>query len=132
MVKAGAFDTIDSNRYKLFSSIPKMIQKSKNNHENKLANQNSLFAEDSDKTEIFNNVDDWDFDERLSKEFESLGFFISDHPLNQYLSLLEMYEIITFDDFLHDESIKESNISGTILKIQEKNSKRQFLCNSKI
>ena len=124
LVKAGAFDTIDSNRYKLFNSIPKMIQKSKNNHENKLANQNSLFAEDSDKTEIFNNVDDWDFDERLSKEFESLGFFISDHPLNQYLSLLEIYEIITFDNFVHDDSIKESNIAGTILKIQEKKTQK--------
>ena len=41
--------------------------------------------EGSNKSEIFNNVDDWDFDERLSKEFESLGFFISDHPLNQYI-----------------------------------------------
>ena len=29
---------------------------------------------------IINEIEDWKFEERLSKEFEAVGFFISDHP----------------------------------------------------
>ena len=38
-------------------------------------------------------IDDWKFEERLSKEFESVGFFISDHPLNQFKEIFEEYFI---------------------------------------
>ena len=41
---------------------------------------------------------DWKFEERLSKEFETLGFFISDHPLNQYKDFFNHYNIINFND----------------------------------
>ena len=42
-------------------------------------------------------IDDWNFEERLSKEFESVGFFISDHPLNQFKEIFEDYNVINFD-----------------------------------
>jgi len=43
LVKSGAFDKINSNRQSLFQSIPNIILKSKNNFENKSANQTSFF-----------------------------------------------------------------------------------------
>ena len=42
LVKAGAFDNIIQNRKSLYDSIPSIILKSKNNHENKIANQINL------------------------------------------------------------------------------------------
>ena len=36
---------------------------------------------------------DWKFEERLSKEFEAVGFFISDHPLNQFKEIFNDYKI---------------------------------------
>ena len=36
------------------------------------------------ENDIINDIEDWKFEERLSKEFEAVGFFISDHPLNQF------------------------------------------------
>ena len=84
LVKSGAFDNINFNRQSLFKSIPNFISKSKNYFENKSANQIDLFGEnESQEEEIITKVDDWKFEERLSKEFESVGFFVSDHPLNQ-------------------------------------------------
>ena len=81
LVKAGAFDNINSNRQSLFNSIPNFITKSKNIFENKLANQIDLFGENiNEENEIVSNISDWKFEERLSKEFEAVGFFISDHP----------------------------------------------------
>ena len=65
-------------------------------------------------------IDDWNIDTKLSKEFETLGFFISDHPLNQYKTLFSQYNIISYEKFDNDDSIIRSNIACTVLKIQEK------------
>ena len=34
-------------------------------------------------------------DIKLTKEFETLGFYISDHPLNQYKPIFKQFNIIT-------------------------------------
>ena len=46
LVKAGAFDKLNSNRQALFESIPGIIAKSKNIFENKSVNQIDLFSDD--------------------------------------------------------------------------------------
>ena len=121
LVKAGAFDKLHSNRMSLFESIPNFITKSKNIFENKSANQIDLFdINDQDENEIILNVDDWKFEERLSKEFEAVGFFISDHPLNQYKEIFEDYKINNFQTFNNDNELTDANIAATLLKIQEK------------
>ena len=64
---------------------------------NKSNNQIELFQEnESQKNELTLNVDDWKFEERLSKEFEAVGFFISNHPLNQYKSFFDDFKIHSF------------------------------------
>ena len=121
LVKAGAFDKIDNNRQALFNSIPNFILKSKNIFDNKIANQIDLFGSDEIKDDVIvNSIDDWKFEERLSKEFEAVGFFISDHPLNQFKEIFEDYKIIDFNKFNSNEESKENNIAATLLKVQEK------------
>ena len=121
LVKAGAFDNININRQSLFNSIPNFITKSKNIFENKTNNQIDLFGEnDSQESEVIINNDDWKFEERLSKEFEAVGFFISDHPLNQYKDIFKDYNIKDFQTFNNSEDVKNSNIAATLLKIQER------------
>ncbi len=121
LVKAGAFDNINSNRQALFDSIPNIIKKSKNIFENKSANQIDLFSEDENtKDDIVNNIEDWKFEERLAKEFEAVGFFISDHPLNQFTEIFNDYKINEYTKFILDDEIKNSNIAATLLKLQER------------
>ena len=121
LVKAGAFDNLTLNRQALFNSIPNFITKSKNIFENKSANQIDLFGESgNEENEIITNVEDWKFEERLSKEFESVGFFISDHPLNQYKEIFADYKIDNFQNLNDKEDIKNINIAATLLKIQER------------
>ncbi len=121
LVKAGAFDSLNSNRQSLFNSIPSLISKSKNNFENKLANQIDLFGETTNNdNEIILKIDDWQFEERLSKEFEAVGFFISDHPLNQFKDIFDDYKITNFETFNNNENSTELNIAATLLKIQER------------
>ena len=121
LVKAGAFDKLNINRQSLFNSIPNLITKSKNIFENKSVNQIDLFGEnENQENEILSNTEDWKFEERLSKEFEAVGFFISDHPLNQYKEVFNDYNIIDYQSFNIDENLKDSNIAATLLKIQER------------
>ena len=125
LVKAGAFDNILNNRHALFNSIPKMILKSKNIFENKILNQIDLFSDDNQHQEDFiNDIEDWKLDIKLSKEFETLGFFISDHPLNQYKSLFKKYKILNYNSFLNNSEHSTGNVACTILKIQEKKTQK--------
>ena len=121
LVKAGAFDNISLNRQSLFNSIPSFIMKSKNIFENKSTNQIDLFGENNTQdNEIITKIDDWKFEERLSKEFESVGFFISDHPLNQFKEIFADYNIKDYLSFNNDNEITNSNIAATLLKVQER------------
>ncbi len=121
LVKAGAFDNLNSNRKSLFNSIPNIIIKNKNIFDNKSTNQIDLFSEDENiQDNIVNITEDWKFEERLSKEFESVGFFISDHPLNQFTEIFDDYKIIDYSNFILNEHIKDGNIAATLLKLQER------------
>ena len=121
LVKAGAFDSIDNNRQALFNSIPNFILKTKSIFDNKAANQIDLFASDEEQdNKIVLNIDDWKFEDRLSKEFEAIGFFISDHPLNQLKEIFDDYKILNFTKFNSDDNIKDATIAATLLKISER------------
>ncbi len=121
LVKAGVFDNLNSNRQTLHDSIPGMIAKSKSIFDNKSANQIDLFSEDeSTKDDFLIKTEDWKFEERLSKEFESVGFFISDHPLNQFTEIFNDYKITDYSSFISKEDLKDANIAATLLKVQER------------
>jgi len=121
LVKAGAFDNLNINRQALFDSIPNFILKTKNIFENKSANQIDLFSEDEIlENDIVNDIEDWNFEERLSKEFEAVGFFISDHPLNQFTEIFDDYKIKDYSEFNLNDEIKDANIASTLLKVQER------------
>ena len=121
LVKAGAFDKLNSNRQSIFNSIPNIITKSKNDFDNKIANQIDLFDQtEENEINILEDIKDWDFEERLSKEFEAVGFFVSDHPLNQFKEIFEDYKIIEYQKFYSDDEIKEKNIAATLLKVIER------------
>ena len=125
LVKGGAFDNINENRQSLFNSIPNLILKSKNIFENKTVNQIDLFSMDEvNDNDIIEKINDWKFEERLSKEFEAVGFFISDHPLNQFKDIFDDYNIVDFSNFNNDKNKNEGNIAATLLKIQEKKTQK--------
>jgi len=124
LVKAGAFDEIDLNRKKIFESIPKIIQTIKSKHDEKNSNQTNLFDDVNNKDNNkfdFPSTKPWSKKELLNEEFVSLGFYISDHPLNEYKEFFTQLEIDSYKDFIESNK-SESLIAGTIMSIQEKKS----------
>ena len=122
LVKAGAFDSIFKNRKVLYENIPNIIQNSKTIYENKLQNQTSLFSDEGHKISYLipdEKKTNWSNDETLSKEFESVGFYISNHPLKDYETILKQYNVKSFKDF-EESNENESFLAGTIMSVKEK------------
>jgi len=122
LVKAGAFDAIFKNRKVLYDNIPNIIQNSKTIYENKIHNQSSLFSDDVNKVSYLmndKNLDNWPNNEMLSKEFESVGFYLSNHPLEDFEDALDQYKAISFKNFENSPD-NEAFIAGTIMSIKEK------------
>ena len=63
----------------------------------------------------------WTKKELLSEEFKSLGFYISDHPLNEYGEIFNQLKITSYKEFLINND-SEALVAGTIMSIQEKKS----------
>ena len=122
LVKAGAFDCIDKNRAKLFENVPEIIKQAKNFDEIDELNQINLF-ETSTNQEFkinFSTINDWDQSEKIKREFESIGFFVSDHPLKNYKQTLASYNVKNYQNFIEDIDLKECMLSGTVMALQEK------------
>ena len=123
LTKAGVFDEFDLNRCKIFTSIPKIISQIKLNNDDKKNNQSSLFSSNDNfinKFE-FSPSETWTQKELLAEEFKSLGFYISNHPLNEYAEIFNQLKIIPYDQF-YDNSNNEGLVAGTVMSIQEKKS----------
>ena len=124
LIKAGAFDDFDKNRRRLVESVPTIISTAKNIFENKIAKQNSLFDE-SEKNEddeiLAKNITPWENKINLFEEFKSLGFYISDHPLNSFSPLLKTLKVSNYREFLNSTK-SDGLIAGTLMSIKEKKS----------
>ncbi len=122
LVKSGVFDKFSIDRSKIFNSIPKIIQQIKNINEDKQNNQTSLFDSSSVKNDFdYTITKKWSKKELLNEEFKSLGFYISDHPLNDYDEIFSQLKIVSYTDFLNSPN-SEALVAGTIMSIQEKKS----------
>ena len=123
LVKAGVFDEFDKDRGKIFNSIPKIIQQIKNINDDKDNHQANLFADDNDsRTEFeFLQSTSWKQKELLSEEFKAVGFYLTNHPLNEYDDIFNQLNINSYYEFYKKEN-NEGLVAGTIMSIQEKKS----------
>ena len=123
LTKSGVFDEFDSDRNKILNSIPKIIQHIKNINDDKKNNQTNLFE---NQINLVNNFEflpsiPWKQKELLAEEFKSLGFYISNHPLNEHGEIFKQLNIISYDEFYQNEN-GDGLVAGTIMSIQEKKS----------
>jgi DNA polymerase-3 subunit alpha len=91
LARSGAFDQLDSNRRRVLDALDALVNYSAAVHEQKVSNQVSLFGEageDLPEPRLLP-VDDWLPAERLSEEFKAVGFYLSGHPLDDYMGPLK-------------------------------------------
>ena len=123
LIKSGSLDILDENRKKLFEKVPDYIKQSKSSDQSNISNQNLLFSQELVESENIDTAEiaivDWDQNEKIKKEFESIGFFVGEHPLKSNLGILKQYKVLSYVDFKNNKS-KDAMIAGTLISIQEK------------
>ncbi len=102
LARSGAFDQLDRNRHRVFESLDALVGYSAAIHEQRASAQVSLFGEagyDLPEPRL-SPVTDWLPAERLSEEFKAVGFYLSGHPLDDYMTALKRKGAMTLDDVL--------------------------------
>jgi DNA polymerase-3 subunit alpha len=88
LVLAGAFDSLGGSRSRNFMAIEEALSFGSKLQSVKNSQEGGLFADDSEAIEIHEPelpiMNEWESKERLSKERQVLGFYLSDHPLRKY------------------------------------------------
>ncbi|MBF9034617.1 DNA polymerase III subunit alpha [Rhodobacterales bacterium HKCCE2091] len=100
LARAGAFDEIDRNRARVFDSLDALTAYSAAIHEQKASNQVSLFGEAGEDLPEPRLVprDDWLPNERLAGEHGAIGFYLSGHPLDDYMGALKRKGCLTLKE----------------------------------
>ena len=125
LFKAGAFDSIEKNRSMLLSSVEQLIKFAAKITEEKTNNQVNLFGKEIDKNMLPLTCNDkWTKMETLREEYNSIGFYFSAHPLDNYVGVLEKLNISNYSKVLENKNYITSKLrfAGTIESVKERTS----------
>ncbi|MFZ5962575.1 DNA polymerase III subunit alpha [Thalassococcus sp. BH17M4-6] len=128
LARAGAFDQLDPNRRRVFDSLDALVGYSAAIFEQKGSAQVSLFGEAGDDLPEprLSPVSDWLPAERLSEEFKAIGFYLSGHPLDDYMGPLKRKGVLTLDEVLAkaERGACIAKMAGVVAGRQERKSAR--------
>jgi len=94
LIRAGALDGLGPNRATLTAALPQALQLAEQHLQNTQAGVADLFGfepellNDSASPASFEEVPEWTDEVRLSGEKETLGLYLTGHPIDQYLAEL--------------------------------------------
>jgi DNA polymerase III subunit alpha len=113
LAAAGAFDTLESNRARVFGGADAMLAACQRSHEAETSGQNDMFGNSADApTIILPQVEPWLPAERLRREYDAIGFFLSGHPLDDYATALKRLRVQTWAEF--SRAVKTGATAGKV------------------
>ncbi|MDX2485078.1 MAG: DNA polymerase III subunit alpha [Pseudodonghicola sp.] len=128
LARAGAFDQLDRNRRRVFESLDALVAYSAAIHEQKASAQVSLFGEAGDDLPEprLSPISDWLPGERLAEEFKAVGFYLSGHPLDDYMVPLKRKNVLTLDELTAKAARGPmvAKLAGVVAGRQERKSAR--------
>ena len=109
LILAGAFDSLNENRAQLFEAVDLAINYGNQVDKQTNKNQINLFGDQEELVKVpdLPIIEDWDNQEKLSKEKEVLGIYVSGNPLIKYADIIE--ELSNYD-FSEKQILKENSI----------------------
>ncbi len=127
LIKSGAFDSLDSNRAKLFENLELILKNISASSELKTSSQSSLFSTQELHSEVkLKDVPDWTELERLGHEAEVIGFYLSAHPLDSYAKGLEKLKVNDFHKVFQNVLVgsqQKAKVGACIGEVKRKISK---------
>lgn len=121
LIWAGAFDTLPGNRAQQTAELTSIMETAIEYKKAKLTGQMGLFAaaatsDGQPPSYTFQPLSEWTDKEKLEKEREVIGFYLSSHPLDIHKTIFEMIRIqpftVTIEEAKKRNSMDEVAIIG--------------------
>jgi DNA polymerase-3 subunit alpha len=113
LVAAGALDELEPNRARAAAAIDAILGFAQRMNADAAIGQNELFGAASAKAALrIPAVEAWLPTERLNREYDAIGFFLSGHPLDDYTSALQRLRVQPWTEFA--QSVKTGATAGRL------------------
>ncbi|MDR3628766.1 MAG: DNA polymerase III subunit alpha [Desulfocapsaceae bacterium] len=129
LIKSGSFDSLGRKRSQLFAALEQAMDQAKAVQRDKQSGQMSLFAvapkaDKSAVTEIMMpDVEEWDERKRLALEKETVGFYITGHPLDNAMSEIKTVvdsDIRNLAEWGEDQPVRVGGLIRTCKRLKSK------------
>ena len=126
LAATGAFDELERERARAFGAVETMLAVANRAQEDRVQGQAGLFGAEAG-TERFEppKVQPWAAAERLRREFEAAGFFLSGHPLDDYATVLKRMRVQRWAEFARSvkQGASAARLAATVLDRAERRTK---------
>jgi DNA polymerase III subunit alpha len=113
MAAAGAFDEFEKNRARVLAVVDAMLGRAQHAHDTAAVGQSELFGGGAAREQItLPALEPWLPAERLRREYEAIGFFLSGHPLDDYAAALKRMKVQSWVEFC--EAVKAGATAGRV------------------
>ena len=101
LAAAGAFDALEHDRARVFAAVDAMLAAAQHQHDSAASGALEFsFGGEHARSEIrLPPIEPWLPAERLRKEFDAVGFFLSGHPLDDYADTLKHLRVQSWAEF---------------------------------
>jgi DNA polymerase-3 subunit alpha len=126
LARAGAFDALNPNRRQMVESAELLLDSAARNAQERESGQTSLFGGPAQgESEVrLPAIPEWPAHERLSEEFNAIGFYLSGHPLDGYATALTRLQAVSYAQLLEDRrSSWQPTLAGTVVRKSERRSR---------
>jgi DNA polymerase-3 subunit alpha len=127
LIKAGAFDTVDPDRALLYANIDRAMDWGQRKQREKEVGQGGLFGMmfgGQDDKHTLDPAEPWVEGLRLKHEKETLGFYITGHPLRKYANEVKTYGNATTGILSEKPSGFDIAIGGLVSAIRTMRTKK--------
>ncbi len=109
LIQCGAFDFEGVFRSRLFASLGEILSSAGiNENPNQLNIFNLIPSEQEPADKDFIGIEEWDEDEKLRREKESLGFYITGHPLDKFEKEIMQFATTTSQELIKIKEDKKT------------------------
>jgi DNA polymerase III subunit alpha len=125
LAAAGAFDELERDRAKVFAAVEPLLGLANRTQEESLIGQTALFGGGEQQALRITQYENWTAEERLRREFEAIGFFISGHPLDAYQNVLQKLRVDQWARFARSvkQGASAGRLAATVLERAERRTK---------
>ncbi|CDK98329.1 DNA polymerase III, alpha subunit [Magnetospirillum gryphiswaldense MSR-1 v2] len=125
MVRAGVFDSLEKNRGKVFKNCEGLLRYGAGEAEQRQSSQMSLLGGNVAPPPKLENASDWSPHEKLTQEFDAIGFYLSAHPLDAFSKSLKRLGVLKISELpkhLQAGGKSRVKLAGSMLSKQERTS----------